>query len=383
MQQYKNPGFKIINAKKKNSDNKTVVVLGVARSGTSMAALVLQKMGVFIGSQIDNAVFEDREVFSLLESENSLSEFKTLAKERDSKYSIWGWKRPKSITYINSFEPHITNPHYVLMFRDLLAVSLRNEIAMEKDFRNFLQIAISDYQKVIEFINTTDKPCLLVSYEKAITKPEQFLDVLSSFLHIDLDKESREDCMNAISPGRKAYIHSVEGHLKKGTRRKVLPKPFGSWLQETLPQKVQSKPRGIYPSPLKGIKELKEQTHAGIGRLNGIQVRNKINKGKTITLDKCKTVKISGFATDFLSNKPAGGVFLLLDNIHWVKTQYGKERSWVVQKYNNPLFQNTGFSATLPIQEIGPGSHSLEIRVLTNDKKAYYALKQKVFFSIY
>lgn len=211
-------------------ENRTVVVMGISRSGTSMTALVLDALGVFMGSEKKDASFEDHEVFGALEKNSNTDLFKELVQERNKKYTTWGWKRPDAITYVNKFEPLISRPHYIIMFRDHLAISMRNMIANDTDAVTNLDIAQKRFNKIINFIKSTKHPLLLVSYEKAIQNPETFIENLIRFLQINPLTESKKKALQIIQPDSPSYLASVArnkkgdtliGHLDKGSSSEI------------------------------------------------------------------------------------------------------------------------------------------------------------------
>ena len=177
---------------------KTFVVLGMHRSGTSLLAKALHtfdnnpkvSMGEIMledtlaEEDIELAAgsnsqghFEDDEFMKLndkiLEAaggiwfsppprENILSvsaqfedEIKALINKRSS--PIWGWKDPRSCLTIDLFHPHITNPHYICMFRGLedVANSLvkrdAETIGMHKEYA--VALAKEYNRRILQFIS--------------------------------------------------------------------------------------------------------------------------------------------------------------------------------------------------------------------------------------
>ena len=69
MQELRNRGFSVLRATAP-TDTATIIVVGVARSGTSMVASALRAMGVFLGDQVHDSVYEDIEIAAALEERN-------------------------------------------------------------------------------------------------------------------------------------------------------------------------------------------------------------------------------------------------------------------------------------------------------------------------
>ncbi|MGG6294560.1 sulfotransferase [Leptolyngbya sp. AN02str] len=185
---------------------KTIVVLGVARSGTSMVARVLEAMGVFMGDKRDPAVLEDVEVHQALEN-GDLETFKQIVESRNEKCpQIWGWKRPTAMNYIDSFQNELRNPHFVIVFRDHLAIAVRNSISVNTDVLRNLTRTNREYETLINFCAETQYPVLLVSYEKAILKQDSFLKHLAHFCNVPMDDEKLLEVKKAIELDRPEYL---------------------------------------------------------------------------------------------------------------------------------------------------------------------------------
>lgn len=181
-----------------------------------MVANVLHQAGVFIGSQIDDAVYEDVEISNAIESGNSPDELQEIISKRDSDHNIWGWKRPGAIKYIDKFEQYLRNPHYIIMFRDSLAISIRNKISVNTDLLRNLKATHIEYLDVIDFITSTSKPCLLVSYEKAMQKKDHFLSSLFNFLDIEATQEQIVSSKEVMKADKEKYLYSARLHKYQG-----------------------------------------------------------------------------------------------------------------------------------------------------------------------
>ena len=94
---------------------RTFVVLGVQRGGTSMVAGALRALGVDMGRAGLN--HEDRRF--LHASEATLS--KVIA-ERNFELPVWGFKAPETTLQLDFLETALRNPHFICVTRNILAV---------------------------------------------------------------------------------------------------------------------------------------------------------------------------------------------------------------------------------------------------------------------
>ena len=200
-----NRGIHIVNQTLPSPSSKTIVVMGVARSGTSMAAIVLHHLGVHMGIGRDDVIYERADVYNKLENKK-INRFKRFVELENQKHNLWGWKRPRSIEYVQRFEPHIRNPHYVIPFRDLLAIATRNNLTIDADVtENLFQVYKFGYKKVIRFLHRNKQPTFLFSYEKAITDPKTFVNKLAEFVGVD-SQDKIQKAIQAIQPNQEQYI---------------------------------------------------------------------------------------------------------------------------------------------------------------------------------
>lgn len=199
-------------------ENRTFIVSGLARSGTSMVAQVLQGAGVFMGDELDDVVFEDHE-FSLLFSETNYSQnrLQTLARGRDQRHAIWGFKRPHLHVEGSHLIELFRNPFVILMVRDPVAIASRNAIAEQVDASISLADATGDLYHLLRYADSLCCPVLLMSYEIAVMQPDLFLDRLLKFCGLDVPNQTRGQLLKFIEPDRPQYIEAArrvfEGYI--------------------------------------------------------------------------------------------------------------------------------------------------------------------------
>lgn len=87
-----------------------------------------------------------------------------------------------------------------------------------------------------------------------------------------------------------------------------------------------------------------------------------------------KKVNIKGWAIDERSQTAAGAVYVHIDDKFYI-TNYGHERNDIARKFKSDECTNSGFEVNIPLSEIGEGEHTLSLKVLTYNKKAYYNTK--------
>jgi hypothetical protein len=194
---------------------KTVIVLGSFRGGTSMVAHLLRALGVFMGDtfaacddEYENV--EDKDFQNLLHRKELLTK-KDLSKDdfsatdlhalraliniRNERHALWGWKYPGTVLWCRHTDlvGYLRNPHFITIFRDPLAIlqhqmdkgRMKPSRIRDRQGKSLDWIG-EQIQNLIEFTISCDAPHLLISYERAVvddrTAKQSLLDRLIEFL---------------------------------------------------------------------------------------------------------------------------------------------------------------------------------------------------------
>ncbi len=200
---------------------KTVIILGMHRSGTSMVAGILNCLGIDMGEdqpgkQVSNPLghFEDVDFLSINKNilasaggnwfeppaysdilalrDDYLTEIQILIQDRSNKSpkTPWGWKDPRTSLTIDLYLPFLDQPYYIWCRRDPSAIC--------KSLQKRNQIQLSHCQDLIEYYNNQIKdftlrnpgiPVLIVDYEDVIKEPEFWIRNLNQYLGLDPDIE--------------------------------------------------------------------------------------------------------------------------------------------------------------------------------------------------
>ena len=188
--------------------SKTVVVIGAPRGGTTMVAGCLAHLGVYMGENL-SATYEDSELARVFLLDRDLRNLDEIIKRRDEQHQTWGWKIPAAISTLKKWSKRLRAPHYVVVFRDLLAVANRNRISARWDLIDSILANQDYYAKVSSFLKNNKSPALLVSYEKAIGDPEHFVRELASFINLG-SVAQRQNAIGFIKPNSHPYLDEAK-----------------------------------------------------------------------------------------------------------------------------------------------------------------------------
>lgn len=204
----KNTGIWHLNGKPSGAQ-RTIIVVGVARSGTSMVAGALHALGVPMGESSNDVVFEDRDLAGVFEGGGGARALEELLRERDRQNPIWGWKRPAAFHYLRPHLDRFRNPTVIATFRDVLAISMRNAISVKSEVLKGLKAAHRETRALLDFVAALKTPAMLVSYEKALFNPTDFAAALAEFAGLELNRARAEAVASFIQPDRPSYLRQA------------------------------------------------------------------------------------------------------------------------------------------------------------------------------
>ncbi len=206
-QNYKNPGYSLINFSEENTEEEfTPIVTGLGRSGTTMLVKILEAAGVFMGVAADaqnNDMREDIALSRAIETKDK-PEIQRIVDIRNQRFDVWGFKRPLIFSFDKDIQNVFRNPRYLLIFRDPLAVALRNQISLDLSLNQTLAIFQSQLDTKLKFIRECKSPTLLISYEKMIVEPEPILEEVMRFCGVKC--YSNHELQKLIITSDPAYV---------------------------------------------------------------------------------------------------------------------------------------------------------------------------------
>jgi hypothetical protein len=85
--------------------------------------------------------------------------------------------------------------------------------------------------------------------------------------------------------------------------------------------------------------------------------------------------------TGRLTDGPASGVYVVVDGRPF-PAFYGKTTGGVADHMGLPAYEHSGFERSMPLSEIGSGSHKLSIVVVTDDGRAYRGADRHIDFRV-
>jgi hypothetical protein len=204
--------------RKRAGREKTLIITGLARSGTSMVAALLMEAGVWLGDHAYEPVNEDAEITQMLRARD-FTRLDALIARQNAARPIWGFKMPDLHLFLQHDElQRFRNPHLIMVHRDPVAVGARNVLSEQSDGMQAYIDATAAMHSMAQFARASRLPCLLLSYEKALLFPQVFVDNILSFCGLALDEPRKAAVMRHVEPNRTLYVttskRAFEGHLE-------------------------------------------------------------------------------------------------------------------------------------------------------------------------
>ena len=201
---------------------KTFIVTGLYRSGTSLVASVLRQVGIFMGAKINDIVHEDEEIAKVVEGRDR-DRLKRLIGERNAAYGTWGFKLPMLCESLGHQDMALFNdPHVIVPFRDPVAMSVRAALSEYREPMQTLRKVADDLAAMMAFVDRLGCPKLLLSYEKSLVFPGDFVDAITQFCGLPQSDLLRDRLIRLIEPNRETYIAGArrryEGIIEGVTR---------------------------------------------------------------------------------------------------------------------------------------------------------------------
>lgn len=160
------------------SQEKTIVVLGVERGGTSMVAGMIRALGVDMGERAGRN-HEDPK-FLTDDEAKLLQQIKINNKVK----SLWGFKVPKTSLMLEFFDKHLRNPHYILVFRNIEATVDSWCSRGGSDPMDSALHAMKYYETALHYFRGKKRPLVFANYERACDNPKDFAINLANFIGV-------------------------------------------------------------------------------------------------------------------------------------------------------------------------------------------------------
>jgi hypothetical protein len=157
--------------------------------------------------------YEDPEFVSLLHGRTDVDvdirALNSAIARRNAEHDLWGFKLPMAIQVLDTLSVTIRNPYFIFVFRDVLSSSMRENLAVDLPLWEGMRRGLEYYGSVVAFVQRTTKPCLLVSYEKAIQDVDRLLESIVAFAGLKPSEDRIQEAIRQVKPNHPEYLERV------------------------------------------------------------------------------------------------------------------------------------------------------------------------------
>lgn len=188
---------------------RTYVVLGVERGGTSMVAAIMRALGLDMGN--DRCGLNHEDPWFLTEDHELLAE---RIRMRDEENKVWGFKVPKSTLHWRYYEKQLRNPHFIIVFRNPAAVA--DSWMQRRTTNNYSSVfkhVMRYYVESCRCMTESKAPIMTVNYERACAQQDEVIEGISNFLGIDVDQSDVSKARQVITGDGQGYVNLPEHYF--------------------------------------------------------------------------------------------------------------------------------------------------------------------------
>ncbi|GJL97067.1 MAG: hypothetical protein DHS20C06_08840 [Hyphobacterium sp.] len=191
-----------------------IFVFGAPRGGTSMVAGALRILGSNMGARQGNGNNEDLDIQEARGNVGELGDpehsafkeavlrMRPVIEARARLPESWGWKDPHGVLYAKAIEDLLPAPRLICVMRDPQAVAERIRLITGKPSLVTLDETLGLYQRCRAYLADSTAPAALISYEKALVRPELFVEQLIAFCGLSPTQDQIDETIGFCYPER-------------------------------------------------------------------------------------------------------------------------------------------------------------------------------------
>ncbi|HBI15681.1 MAG TPA: hypothetical protein DDY20_09240 [Desulfobulbaceae bacterium] len=179
---------------------KTIIVCGNFRGGTTAVAQLLDRLGIPLGEKMDpNNNCEDLEFQQVLLRETlDRAELDRLVRERNARHAIWGFKFPGAHLHMPAMLESFRNPQVIFVFRDPYAVADSEQRRTGQSLSRMMERTVEYNLHMTRLLQSLSCPTHPVSFEQLLVRPAAVIDRLLTFLSIRLSWWERRRLLRSV-----------------------------------------------------------------------------------------------------------------------------------------------------------------------------------------
>ena len=223
---------------------KTLLVLGAPRGGTSAIAGALSAMGIYMGRGASAPVFESLALANAIEA-NERERARKIIEGFNAEHETWAFKRPGFTRVVSEFHGFFRNPVYLVILRDPVATASRSFISgrLKLNYLKKLRRVTAAYESIVNFVETSGAPTVFISYEKLLQDPRSTLGIIVDELGLNIPPDRLSRAVEFIEPSPEHYLEVSRADRVDGVWQTYSSTSIAGWARYvnktmTIPPKV-------------------------------------------------------------------------------------------------------------------------------------------------
>ena len=181
-------------------NTKTIAVIGLAHSGTTMVAGILAILGVpMVGDNPKEEKWEDQDILDNFYDKKGLGE---IIEERNKEFPVWGFKQPGGWDILPFLQKSLRNPVFIVCMKNLITVSKRRFGNRPDRFPGQLLDSMDAYRQAIRKIRRFGVHIEYIVYEDALIDPEKFVRRVADLAGLHPPQELIDKAARYIQPSK-------------------------------------------------------------------------------------------------------------------------------------------------------------------------------------
>lgn len=181
----------------RDAAERTVIIFGGRRGGTTAVAGIFRELGLFIGEDLEGNL-EDLS----FRKEHGLDRLRATIAARNAAHATWGWKHPTPMAYLPQLMPDLRNPRFVVVTRDMTAHGGGMRYREKRSPEDAMRLNIRLSRRNLDFVLEQGRPALFVSYEKLLVATSDTIRAIAAFHAVTPSDRDVSAIARFIAPGR-------------------------------------------------------------------------------------------------------------------------------------------------------------------------------------
>ncbi len=190
----------ILNARQDAPGERTLLLMGIDRGGTSAAAAVVDAIGVPMGTSGDGH-FETLEFKQNLDDPACWRAMLAKIAALNNQHARWGaqvWNNPAATGRIAA---EVRSPHLLIVLRDVAAISQRR-LSLPDETRTaheLLDFMLAETHRLLVHPTVLPLPTMLVSFERLRINPAHIVPHIADFMGVELTEPLLQEAVSRVN----------------------------------------------------------------------------------------------------------------------------------------------------------------------------------------